>query len=101
MKPLRKAIEDYVALRRSLGFKRKDMAPDLLDFAAFLEEKAAPYITTELAMEWAMLPKDHQPSDWAQRLGFIRVRAALACHRPTHRDSPTRLTAVPAPARTA
>jgi len=75
MKPLRKAIENYVTLRRSLGFKLKDMAPDLLDFATFLEQKAAPYITTELAMEWAMLPKDHQPSDWAQRLGFIRVFA--------------------------
>ena len=75
MKPLRKAIENYVTLRRSLGFKLKEMTPGLLDFAAFLEQKAAPYITTELAMEWAMMPKDHQPSDWAQRLGFIRVFA--------------------------
>ena len=100
MKPLRKAIEDYVTLRRSLGFKLKDMAPDLLDFAAFLEQKAAPYITTELAMEWAMLPKDHQPSDWAQRLGFIRVFARHWHATSTYRDSPTRLAAVPAPART-
>jgi hypothetical protein len=75
MKPLRKAVEAYVALRRSLGFKLKDMAPGFLDFAAFLEQKAAPYITTELAMEWAMLPKNHKPSDWAQRLGLIRVFA--------------------------
>jgi integrase/recombinase XerD len=75
MKPLRQAIDDYIALRRSLGFKLREMADDLPNFATFLERKAAPYITTELAMEWAMQPADHQPSDWAQRLGFVRVFA--------------------------
>ena len=75
MKPLREAIEEYIALRRSLGFKLRDMADDLREFAGFLEKKAAPHITTELALEWAMQPKDHQPSDWAQRLGYVRVFA--------------------------
>jgi site-specific recombinase XerD len=75
MKPLRQAIEDYIKLRRTLGFKLRDMADDLRNFAAFLERKAAPYVTTELAMEWAMQPADHQPSDWAQRLSFVRVFA--------------------------
>jgi integrase/recombinase XerD len=32
-------------------------------------------VTTELAMEWAMQPTDHQPSSWAQRLSFVRVFA--------------------------
>ena len=75
MKPLRQAIDDYIRLRRSLGFKLRDMADDLRNFAAFMERKAAPYVTTELAMEWAMLHADHQPSTWAQRLGFVRVFA--------------------------
>ena len=75
MKPLRKAIEDYIALRRSLGFKLRHMADGLRDFAGFLEEKTAPYITTELAMEWATLPTDHRSSGSAQRLGFVRVFA--------------------------
>ena len=75
MKPLREAIEEYITLRRNLGFKLRDMADDLREFAGFLEKKAAPYITTELALEWAMQPKDHQPSDWAQRLGYVRVFA--------------------------
>src|SRR5665811_1123784 len=52
MKPLRQAIDDSIRLRRSLGFKLRDMADDLRDFAAFLEQKAAPFVTTELAMEW-------------------------------------------------
>jgi integrase/recombinase XerD len=46
MKSLQNAIEDYIALRRSLGFKLNDMAADLTKFASFLEQKAAPYITT-------------------------------------------------------
>jgi len=75
MKPLRQAIDNYITLRRSLGFKLRDMADDLQDFATFLEQKRAPYVTTELAMEWAMQPADHQPSDWAQRLSFVRVFA--------------------------
>jgi integrase/recombinase XerD len=75
MKPLRQAIDDYIALRRSLGFKLRDMADDLQKFATFLEQKSAPFVTTELAMEWAMQPADHQPSDWAQRLSFVRVFA--------------------------
>ncbi len=75
MKPLRQAIDDYIALRRSLGFKLRRMSEGLREFAVFLEQKAAPYVTTELAMEWAMLPTHHQPSDWAQRLSFVRVFA--------------------------
>jgi integrase/recombinase XerD len=75
MKPLRQAIEDYITLRRSLGFKLREMADDLRNFVTFLEQKAAPYVTTELAMEWAMQPADHQPSDWAQRLSSVRVFA--------------------------
>ena len=67
MTPLRQAIDDYIALRRSLGFKLRDMAVDLQKFATFLEQKPAPFVTTELAMEWAMQPADHQPSSWAQQ----------------------------------
>ena len=75
MKSLQNAIEDYIALRRSLGFKLDDMAADLTKFASFLEQKAAPYITTALALEWAMQSTDHLPSHWARRLGFVRVFA--------------------------
>jgi integrase/recombinase XerD len=75
MKPLRDAIADYLALRRSLGFKLRATAAGLTEFASFLEQKAAPYITTALALEWAMQAVAHQPSTWAQRLGFVRVFA--------------------------
>src|SRR6266446_9174663 len=75
MTPLRQAIDDYIALRRSLGFKLRRMSEGLREFAVFLEQKADPHVTIELAMEWAMLPTHHQPSDWAQRLSFVRVFA--------------------------
>ena len=75
MKSVRNAIEDYIALRRSLGFKLHGMATSLGKFASFLEQKEAPYITTALALEWAMQTDDHSPSHWAQRLGFVRVFA--------------------------
>ena len=75
MNSVRNAIEDYIALRRSLGFKLHGMATSLGKFASFLEQKEAPYITTALALEWAMQTVDHSPSHWAQRLGFVRVFA--------------------------
>jgi integrase/recombinase XerD len=75
MMPLRRAIEEYVALRRALGYKVRRMAENLPKFATFMEQRGAPYITTELALEWATQPVDHKPSDWAQRLGFVRVFA--------------------------
>jgi integrase/recombinase XerD len=75
MMPLRRAIEEYVELRRALGFKVRRMAEKLPNFATFMEQRGAPYITTELALEWATQPVDHKPSDWAQRLSFVRVFA--------------------------
>ena len=75
MTPLRDAVDEYIALRRSLGFKLHGMAADLQDFVSFLEQHDAPVITAALAVAWAMQPVDHQPSDWAQRLGCVRVFA--------------------------
>lgn len=74
MKLLQDAVEDYIALRRSLGFKLREMATGLADFVSFLEQKKAPYITAALALEWAMQPAGH-PFCWAKRLGFVRVFA--------------------------
>mgnify|MGYP001560915888 CR=1 FL=1 len=72
MKPLRQAIQDYLALRRSLGFKLQDAGICLSKFAAFLEARGAAYITTQLAMEWAQQSQSVLPSTCAQRLGHVR-----------------------------
>lgn len=72
MKALRNAVADYMALRRSLGYKLRDMATGLNDFVSFLESKEAPYIKASLALEWATQPRDNQPVDWSRRLGYVR-----------------------------
>ena len=45
MSRLRGAIRDYLALRRSLGFRLRETENGLRDFAAFLEAQGAPHIT--------------------------------------------------------
>ena len=72
MKPLTKAIEDYLALRRSLGFKLHSAGAALMNFASFMERQQAQSITTRLALDWAQQPLDAQPAHWAQRLSFVR-----------------------------
>jgi site-specific recombinase XerD len=52
MKRLRKAVHDYLTMRRGLGFKMARHEVCLLDFVAFLERKRSPHITVKLALEW-------------------------------------------------
>ena len=72
MKPLVEAIEDYLALRRSLGFKLHSAGAALMNFAAFMQRQQAQSITVRLALDWAQQPGDAQPAHWAQRLSFVR-----------------------------
>jgi integrase/recombinase XerD len=72
MKTLSKAVHDYLAMRRGLGFKLRDAGVGLLDFVAFLEREKASHITTELALRWATQPSHRQPADWASRLTWVR-----------------------------
>jgi integrase/recombinase XerD len=72
MIPLRKAVEDYLTMRRSLGFKLRDMGYNLRHFVSFMEQQGASIITTELALRWAQQPQDVQPAQWAARLNFVR-----------------------------
>lgn len=81
MNTLREAVEDYLAMRRGLGFKLHRDGKRLLDFVSFLEERGATSITTSLALEWAQQPSPAQPATWGQRLsyvrGFARYRSAM------------------------
>jgi len=72
MKRLRKAVHNYLAMRRALGFKLRDAGVGLSDFLAFLQRQRASYITIELALQWATQPFHRQPADWAQRLTWVR-----------------------------
>ena len=73
MSGLRQAVDDYLALRRSLGFKLRDYPWYLHDFAAYLEAAGASTVTAELAVAWAQLPgPDAHPSYLGQRLCVVR-----------------------------
>lgn len=72
MNPLRKAVRDYLAMRRGLGFKLVKHAAELPGFVSFLESQPSARITTNLALKWATLNPDHKPAEWAARLTVVR-----------------------------
>jgi integrase/recombinase XerD len=70
--PLEQALNDYLSIRRSLGFRLRQPESSLRNFVAFLQAEGASYITTELALRWATQPAKAQPSTCAGRLGIVR-----------------------------
>lgn len=72
MSALVSAVEDYLALRRSLGFKLHRIDPLLLDFVAELEARGLQIITTEAALAWATKPAEADPYYHAKRFGCVR-----------------------------
>lgn len=77
MTKLRRAVAQYLALRRSLGFALLGPGPMLQQFVAFVEKQGADHITTELALTWARLPATAHPSHWSRRLSIVRGFAAF------------------------
>lgn len=72
MTTLRQAVQEYVRMRRHLGFKLHEAGKGLLDFVTFMEQHRASSITQALALAWAQQPSNVQPAHWAQRLSFVR-----------------------------
>lgn len=70
MKALRQYLEEYVALRRSLGFKFNRQAHRLDRFVSFMEQRHAARISTALAIEWAMAAGG--PAERGIRLTAVR-----------------------------
>jgi integrase len=88
MSALRAALEEYLAVRRALGFKLRLAGRLLQGFVDFAESEGATFITTELALQWAIQPAHAQPAQWANRLGMVRGFAR-------YRRAVDRLTEVP------
>lgn len=80
MSALCKAIDEYLALRRGLGFKLQQEGLWLDQFASFLKRRRSSRVTTTLALEWATQPAHAQSAHLARRLsvvrGFAHFRAA-------------------------
>jgi integrase/recombinase XerD len=65
-------VEDYLRLRRALGFKLRFHGQVLPSLAAYLEAAGAATVTAELAIAWAGLPQGVHPIVWSHRLGAAR-----------------------------
>lgn len=80
MNTLTEAIHEYVGMRQSLGFKLLQVEAWLKDFANFMDTHGKTWVTSELALKWAIQPIGGQPGHWAKRLtavrGFARYRSA-------------------------
>ena len=77
MKSLKLHLEDYLRLRRQLGYKMAEAECLLRSFVHFAEQNSAGYISTKLALRWAVRPNIQRPQR-AARLGMVR-RFATYC----------------------
>lgn len=75
MNDLHAALDEYLSVRRTLGFKLRDEGTVLHKFLRFLEKKGASYITTDLALQWATQPQNVLPAHWARLLTMVRIFA--------------------------
>jgi integrase len=75
MNALRAHLEDYLAIRRALGFKLERAGALLAQFVTFAEEAGTDFCTVELALAWARLPVGASPIWVARRLGVVRCFA--------------------------
>lgn len=66
------AAEDYLAVRRALGFKLVECEKQLANFIAYMEGADASTVTTELALTWATRPTSATPAWWSERLIMVR-----------------------------
>ena len=75
MNNLQAALDEYLNIRRTLGFKLRDEGTVLPQFLLFLDKKDASFITTDLALRWATQPENVLPAHWARRLSMVRIFA--------------------------
>lgn len=77
MSALRLAAEQYLAMRRALGFKLTTQGRQLMSFVAYCEARGADHVTADLALEWATAtPRASNDGVYqARRLDVVRIFA--------------------------
>lgn len=71
MTDLRSAVNDYLAVRRQLGFELKQAGQELEHYLDFMDRAGAQHVSSELALRWATSVSAH-PYRWRRRLGVVR-----------------------------
>jgi integrase len=69
---IRQGVEEYLTIRQSLGFRLDHPKRMLRNFVSFLEQEDSSYISTDLIVKWANLPKNTQLFTRAARFSIIR-----------------------------
>jgi|SRR5680860_342396 len=65
-------VQDYLRLRRALGFKLRFEGQVLPQLVAYLTDAGSSTLTADLAIAWAGLPQGVKPISLAHRLGAVR-----------------------------
>lgn len=88
MSNMQQAVQDYLEIRRALGFGLQATECRLRDWLRFMQQEGASHITAELAVRWARQPVNGEPATWAQRLGNLRQFAAWYSARDPRTEVP-------------
>jgi integrase len=87
---------DYLAMRRSLGFKLRGEGRMLAGFARRLDDAGQATVTISAALTWATEPQQAAPAHWRRRLSVVRGFARhLATLDPTCQIPPADLLVAP------
>jgi integrase/recombinase XerD len=74
--PIRRRAEEYLAMRRALGFKLTTFGQKLDSFVGYLEAHDLNVISTEAALAWATAtPRSTDQAHWARRMMVARIFA--------------------------
>ena len=89
MSELHRQLQEYLAIRRAMGFKMERHAKLLGQFADYLAAHDAATLTVEHALALASAPSSADPRWWAARLSMVRVFAVhLHALDPIHQVPP-------------
>jgi integrase len=72
MKTIVDHVEDYLKLRRSLGFKLEDEGYALRNFARYCGAHGASHVTTNITLQWATIPDNSKPRQRGIRYGMVQ-----------------------------
>ena len=76
MTTIRQHAEEYLAMRRRLGFKLTSFGEKLMSFVSYLENTGATAVTTQMALAWAThTPRSTDQVHWSRRLMVVRIFA--------------------------
>ena len=76
MSALARSAQDYLTMRRSVGYALRQEGRLLADFVAYCERRGITRVTTQAALGWATQPSAASPTWWAKRLAVVRCFAA-------------------------